>query len=219
MKRMLVAASLGFLLQYVAPALGQGADFYKGKQVDLYIGYSVGGGYDIYARLLARHMGKYLPGRPTVVPQNMPGAGSLRLANWLYQAAPRDGTAFATIGRGIAFDPLLGGQGAQFKATDFGWVGSANDEVSVCVAWAKSGISGRHSAARSWMSSAAARSASSSRASSQARQARSSSSSLERWKFGPPSWPQVATKPTIASTGSGQNHCDTNAGGCSLRRP
>ncbi|MFL6573062.1 MAG: Bug family tripartite tricarboxylate transporter substrate binding protein, partial [Burkholderiales bacterium] len=72
--------------------------------------------------------------------QNMAGAGSLRLANWLYQAAPKDGTAFGTIGRGIAFDPLLGGQGAQFKATEFGWVGSANDEVSVCVAWAKSGI-------------------------------------------------------------------------------
>ena len=70
----------------------------------------------------------------------MEGAGSLRLANWLYQAAPRDGTAFGTIGRGIAFDPLLGGQGAQFKATEFGWLGSANDEVSVCVAWAKSGV-------------------------------------------------------------------------------
>ena len=140
MKRMLIAASLGLLLQCVTPALGQGADFYKGKQVDLYIGYSVGGGYDIYARILARHLGKHLPGNPVVVPKNMEGAGSLRLANWLYQAAPRNGTAFGTIGRGIAFDPLLGGQGAQFKATDFDWIGSANDEVSVCVAWAKSGV-------------------------------------------------------------------------------
>ena len=140
MKRMLIGASLGLLLQCITPAHGQGADFYKGKQVDLYIGYSVGGGYDIYARILARHLGKHLPGKPVVVPKNMEGAGSLRLANWLYQAAPRDGTAFGTIGRGIAFDPLLGGQGAQFKATEFGWVGSANDEVSVCVAWAKSGV-------------------------------------------------------------------------------
>jgi len=139
-KRMLIGASLGLLLQCITPAHGQGADFYKGKQVDLYIGYSVGGGYDIYARILARHLGKHLPGKPVVVPKNMEGAGSLRLANWLYQAAPRDGTAFGTIGRGIAFDPLLGGQGAQFKATEFGWVGSANDEVSVCVAWAKSGV-------------------------------------------------------------------------------
>jgi len=137
---MLIAASVGVLLQCVTPALGQGAEFYKGKQVDLYIGYSVGGGYDIYARLLARHMGKHLPGKPVVVPKNMDGAGSLRLANWLYQAGPRDGTAFGTIGRGIAFDPLLGGQGAQFKATEYGWIGSANDEVSVCVAWSKTGI-------------------------------------------------------------------------------
>ena len=137
----LLAGILVILLLGASPAaLAQAADSYKVKQVDLYIGYSVGGGYDIYARLLARHMGKYLPGRPTVIPKNMEGAGSLRLANWLYQAAPKDGTAFGTIGRGIAFDPLLGGQGAQFKATEFGWIGSANDEVSVCVAWAKSGI-------------------------------------------------------------------------------
>jgi tripartite-type tricarboxylate transporter receptor subunit TctC len=140
MKRMLIAATLGFLLQCVTPALGQGADFYRGKQVDLYIGYSVGGGYDIYARLLARHLAKHLPGKPTVIPKNMEGAGSLRLANWLYQAAPRDGTALGTIGRGIPFDPLLGGQGAQFRATEFGWIGSANDEVSVCAAWGRTGI-------------------------------------------------------------------------------
>jgi len=117
------------------------AEFYKGKQVDLYIGYSAGGGYDVYARLLARHMGRHIPGGPVIVPRNMEGAGSLRLANWLYKAAPKDGTAFGTIGRGIAFDPLLGGTGAQFKAGEFAWIGSANDEVSVCVSWGKTGIS------------------------------------------------------------------------------
>jgi tripartite-type tricarboxylate transporter receptor subunit TctC len=110
------------------------------RNVDLYIGYSVGGGYDIYARLLARHMGRHLPGNPTVVPRNMEGAGSLRLANWLYKAALRDGSAFGTIGRAIAFEPLFGEQSAQFKATEFGWLGSANDEVSVCAAWGKTGI-------------------------------------------------------------------------------
>src|SRR5665213_2415723 len=69
----------------LAPAHAQSvADFYKGKNLDLYIGYSVGGGYDLYARLLARHLGKHIPGNPTVLPQNMPGAGSLRLTNWLY---------------------------------------------------------------------------------------------------------------------------------------
>jgi tripartite-type tricarboxylate transporter receptor subunit TctC len=70
----------------------------------------------------------------------MEGAGSLRLANWLYKVAPRDGTAIGTIGRGIPFDPLMGGKGAQFKATEFGWIGSANDEVSVCASWGKTGI-------------------------------------------------------------------------------
>jgi tripartite-type tricarboxylate transporter receptor subunit TctC len=112
----------------------------KAKNVDLYIGYSVGGGYDIYARVIARHLGRHLPGNPTVIPKNMEGAGSVRLANFLYKAAPKDGSALGTIGRGIAFDPILGGQGAQFKATDFAWIGSANDEVSLCVAWHKKGI-------------------------------------------------------------------------------
>ena len=111
------------------------ADFYKGKSVDLYIGYSVGGAYDLYARMLARHMGKHIPGNPTVVPKNMEGAGALRLANWLYNVAPKDGTAFGIIGRGTGFDPLLGNKAAQFDATKFTWIGSANNEVSICVAW------------------------------------------------------------------------------------
>jgi tripartite-type tricarboxylate transporter receptor subunit TctC len=116
------------------------ADFYKGKNVDLYIGYSVGGGYDVYARILSRHMGKHIPGNPNVVPKNMEGAGSLRLANWLYNVAPKDGTAFGIIGRGTGFDPLLGKKGAQFDATKFNWIGSANNEVSICVAWHTTGI-------------------------------------------------------------------------------
>ena len=110
------------------------ADFYKGKSVDVYIGYSVGGGYDLYARLLARHIGKHIPGNPTVVPKNMEGAGSLRLANWLYNGGAQGWHGFGTIGRGTGFDPLLGSKAAQFDATKFTWIGSANDEVSVCVA-------------------------------------------------------------------------------------
>jgi tripartite-type tricarboxylate transporter receptor subunit TctC len=115
-------------------------EFYKGKNVELQIGYSVGGGYDVYARLLARFIGKHIPGNPTVVPKNMEGAGSLRLANWLYNKAPKDGTVFGTIGRGLAFDPLLGAKGAEFEASKFTWLGSGNDEVSVCVAWENTGI-------------------------------------------------------------------------------
>ena len=111
------------------------ADFYKGKNIDLMIGYSVGGGYDVYARLIARHIGKHIPGNPMVTPKNMDGAGSLRLANWLFNVAPKDGLVFGTIGRGTGFDALLGSKTAQFDGTKFNWIGSANDEVSVCVVW------------------------------------------------------------------------------------
>jgi hypothetical protein len=116
------------------------ADFYKGKTVEVYIGTSVGGGYDAYARMLARHIGRYIPGAPTVVPKNMEGGGGMRLANFLYNAAPKDGTAFATFNRGTGFDPLLGNRSAQFEATKFNWLGSTNNEVSVCVAWHTHGI-------------------------------------------------------------------------------
>ena len=116
------------------------AEFYKGRNVDLYIGYSVGGAYDLYARVLARHLGKHIPGNPTIVPKNMEGAGSLRLANWLFNVAPKDGTAIGTIGRGTAFDPILGSKAAQFDGTRYTWIGSANNEVSICVSWKTSGI-------------------------------------------------------------------------------
>jgi tripartite-type tricarboxylate transporter receptor subunit TctC len=116
------------------------AEFYKGKNVDLMVGYSAGGGYDVYARMVARYIGKHIPGNPTVVVKNLDGAGSLRLANALYHQLPKDGTVFGTVARGAAFDPLLGNKAAQFDASKFSWIGSANDEVSVCVAWHTSGI-------------------------------------------------------------------------------
>ena len=116
------------------------AEFYKGKTVEVYIGYSAGGGYDVYGRILARHMGKHIPGNPTLVVKNMEGAGSLRLANWIYNAAPKDGTAFGIIGRGAAFDPLFGNKAAQFDANKYSWIGSMNNEVSVCVSWKDSGV-------------------------------------------------------------------------------
>jgi tripartite-type tricarboxylate transporter receptor subunit TctC len=101
----------------------------------------VGGAYDLYARVIARHLGKHIPGNPTIVPKNLEGAGSLRLANWMFRVAPKDGSVIATIGRGTGFDPILGQKGAQFDGTKFTWLGSANNEVSVCVSWnATSGI-------------------------------------------------------------------------------
>ena len=139
--RITALATLAMLSASLVPGRAQDpAAFYKGKTVEIYIGYSTGGGYDLYARVIARHIGKYIPGNPTVVAKNMEGAGSLRLANWLYNAAPKDGTAIATIGRGTGFDPLLGNRAAQFDGTKYSWIGSANNEVSICVAWNTSGI-------------------------------------------------------------------------------
>jgi tripartite-type tricarboxylate transporter receptor subunit TctC len=116
------------------------AEFYKDKQVSLYIGFAPGGTYDLYGRIVARHIGKHIPGNPTVVPKNMEGAGSIRLTNFMYAQAPKDGTAIATMGRGGAFGPLFGMKGAQFEAEKFLWLGSANDEVSLCASWHLSGI-------------------------------------------------------------------------------
>ena len=120
------------------------ADFYKGRTVQVVVGFTAGGGYDLYARVLARHMGKHIPGNPSVVTQNMPGAGSLKAANYLYNVAPKDGTVFGTFDRGLPMERLLGRtDGQHFDATKFTWIGSVTDEPSVCGFSSKSGI-------RSW---------------------------------------------------------------------
>jgi tripartite-type tricarboxylate transporter receptor subunit TctC len=117
------------------------AEFYRGRTINLDIGASVGGGYDIHGRLLARHIGKHIPGNPTVIPRNVEGAGGVRLPNVLYNSAPRDGTVIGIVFRSVPFDPLLGNKAAQFDATQFNWIGSTSNEVPVCVAWHTSGIS------------------------------------------------------------------------------
>jgi tripartite-type tricarboxylate transporter receptor subunit TctC len=106
---------------------------FAGKQIRLYVGFSpTGFGYDTYGRLLARHLGQHLPGRPSVLVLNKPGAGSLNLANYIYNVAQRDGTEIAIVGRGVAADPMLdrNGSNAMFDATRFSWLGSMNNEVS-----------------------------------------------------------------------------------------
>ena len=118
------------LVAFVLPAraLAQSpADFYRGKQITLVVGYGPGGGYDVYARLLAQHMPRHIPGNPAVVVQNMPGAGSLRAANFIFNAAPKDGTVFGTFGRDIPLLGILGeNQSVQFKGRDFTWLGSSS---------------------------------------------------------------------------------------------
>jgi tripartite-type tricarboxylate transporter receptor subunit TctC len=114
--------------------------FYKGKTIQLLIGFGPGGGYDVYGRAVARHLGRFIPGNPTLVPQNMAGAGSVRAASFLYNAAPRDGTVLGTFSRGIIVDTLLGANKGQFEAQGFGWIGSVTNEVSVCGFSRRSGI-------------------------------------------------------------------------------
>jgi tripartite-type tricarboxylate transporter receptor subunit TctC len=116
------------------------SDFYRNKTVTILVGYSAGGGYDIYARALARFMGNHIPGKPTVVVQNMPGAGSLTATNYLYNVAPRDGTVLATFARGMAMQPLLDPSKSRFDTSKMNWLGSAADEVSVCATMASSKV-------------------------------------------------------------------------------
>ena len=108
------------------------------SQLTVVIGYSPGAIYDAYGRLVARHIGKHLPGNPSVVPQNMPGAGSLRSANYLFAVAPKDGSTIGLFARGMAMQPLLDEQGIAFDAQKFNWIGSVSAEVSVVLASAAS---------------------------------------------------------------------------------
>jgi len=107
--------------------------FYKGKTVHIYIGFAPGGSYDYFGRLLARHLGKHLPGNPTVIAESMPGAGSFTAANYLYARAPRDGTALGIVSQTVAIEQLLGTSGVQYKAAQFNWIGRATsvNEVSL----------------------------------------------------------------------------------------
>jgi len=135
---------LGVLLAFLVATRAEAQSveqFYTGKTLTFYIGFSVGGGGDVYGRLVARHIGKFILGQPTVVPVNMGGAGGLSLMNWLDTAAPKDGSAIGTVNRGIVFLPLVGaGSSALFDPREFTWIGNATDEVLVCVAMARTGI-------------------------------------------------------------------------------
>jgi len=129
-----IVALVGFAL-VAMPAQSQSVEeFYKGKTVSLVVGFSAGGGYDLYARHLARHIGRHIPGNPSIMPQNMPGAGSLKAANYVYTAAPKDGSAFGTFARSTGINPLLE-SGATFDGTKFSWLGSVTDDVSTCLTW------------------------------------------------------------------------------------
>ena len=110
-------------------------DFYAGKQVTLFVGYAPGGGYDTFARTLARHIANHIPGKPAIVVKNQPGAGSLKLANYLFNSAPKDGRELGAVGREVPTASLLGQKNAQFRSLDFTWIGSLSREGTFCIAW------------------------------------------------------------------------------------
>ena len=110
------------------------AEFYKGKTVSLQVGFGTGGEDDLWARTISKYLSGHIPGNPTVIVQHMPGSGGLLVANRLYNAAPKDGTAVGMINRGIPFEPLLGGQGTQFDPLKFTYVGSPGRDTTVCAA-------------------------------------------------------------------------------------
>ena len=132
------------LLAVLALLPGRGhaaeAELYKGKTITIMCGYGVGGGYDVYARLLARHLPNHLAGQPTIIVQNMPGAGGMRAANTVYATAPKDGTVIAAVNPSLLMYQLMGGQSARYETSKLQWIGSLDEPNNSIIAWHTSGI-------------------------------------------------------------------------------
>ncbi len=127
------------VLTLTAPARAQTVEeFYRGRSITVLVGFTAGGGYDLYARLLGRHMGRHVPGNPTIVVQNMPGAGSMKATQYVYGVAPKDGLTLATVSRGMVTEPLL--NAANFDPTKLTWLGTITSETSVCATWKTSPV-------------------------------------------------------------------------------
>jgi tripartite-type tricarboxylate transporter receptor subunit TctC len=140
---------LGSTGALLAPAVAQGPNLsgpnlsgpsLAGKNVTMIIGFGPGGGYDAWGRVVARHIGKNLPGNPNVVPQNMPGGGSFNAANHIYTVAPKDGTVLGIIARDAALGPLTGASGARFDPLKITWLGSPTLETNVCISMARAKV-------------------------------------------------------------------------------
>lgn len=142
MKRLyLCAAVIAVVGLSAEPIKAQSAEeFFKGKTLRMLIGYGPGTGDDLYARTLGRHLDRHIPGKPQIVPQNMPGAGGMTMLNHLYNAAPRDGTAIGLVRRNLLAEPLFGTDQAKFEADKFTWLGSMSQETALCSTWHTSGV-------------------------------------------------------------------------------
>jgi tripartite-type tricarboxylate transporter receptor subunit TctC len=130
-----LAIGLAVISAETALALDSLSDFYRGKQMTLVLSTGPGGGYELYARPLARYMGRYIPGNPSIIVQNMEGGGGIRAINHLYTVAPQDGSVIAIVHNTVAFAPLHGIEQAKFDATKINWLGSMVDEGTVCAVW------------------------------------------------------------------------------------
>ena len=129
----LVAAAVALTIAGASPSLAQqSGGYYEGKTLRILIGFGAGGGNDGWARAVAENIVKYLPGKATAIIQHMPGAGSARLGNYLFTAAPKDGTVIGLISRGLAFEPLLSGESAKIEPRELNWIGSPSRETAVC---------------------------------------------------------------------------------------
>jgi tripartite-type tricarboxylate transporter receptor subunit TctC len=139
-RTVLLAVTCSAALAMAAPCQGEQAPFFAGKSIQMVIGFEVGGGYDLYARTVARHWSRHIPGNPNFVPQNMPGAGTRTAANWLYNVAPKDGTAVGTIVQSAAVDQALGEPGIRFDAAKFNWIGNPIVDNLVTLSSTASGL-------------------------------------------------------------------------------
>ena len=134
--------AIALLALACTPAAAQTAeDFYRGKTLTIQVGYGVGGGYDATARIVARHLGKHIPGNPTVVVSNMPGSGSLNVVNYLFNAAPRDGLTLGVFASILMLEPLRGNPNVKADPARFNWIGSMHSDVNACAVWRGAGQS------------------------------------------------------------------------------
>src|SRR5688572_339973 len=141
MRNLLRAGVIGLSLAATGAAAADSvAEFYKGKTITLVVGNEVGTGFDVYARALARHIGRHIPGQPTLVVQNMVGASGITATNWLYNVAPKDGTVIATFVHTVPFEPLMGNSAAKYDAARLSWIGNMESIVGICAVSKQSGL-------------------------------------------------------------------------------
>ena len=143
MKKLTRRTALGAIAIMAGASIAQAqtpAEFYKGKQIQMMVYSGAGSTYDTYARLLARHMNRFIPGSPSIVAQNMVGAGGLKLVDYLNRIAPKDGTVFGTVSRGNPFDPIMGKKDIDFDPLKLTWIGSMNREIAVALSWGPSPV-------------------------------------------------------------------------------